>query len=498
MKIDTRFYFIIVILIVFADGCAGRASYRFLSGAQRPPAAIHFFDELDTAVSRSGVRNRAYFQVPGFPYLRANRFLVSLKAHLKNDARKDQWLHLMQQLDIEARIIEIQTLPATKVETLAAEFGLAPDRQLLVTKVNHYSNQLLAHDRRQPGFIEALQAAVQNESEYSTLMRVVGLYPLAAIPVAIVTHRVFDQVAEWHTLPLERMQPQGALTAYGPAGVLDYSGQQVRKIIVRSRHNPLGIPLPSADERNMLLAFFAPVIIQDSAADYDRIGAVEWSQQQLKINAGSPMAYYYFTHAYFKGEPILQINYVIWYSARDGPNSPWIERGNMDGLTIRVSLDPGGDPFMLDIMNNCGCYQFFVPRRQKVRRILPSPLAIDAFVPTTLPDGFPQTRISIRVNSGWHQVERITAAKTPANAIPYTLVPYEQLEMLKRDGTSHESMFTANGIGKFSERIESDIFIPMGIPLVGSMRQRGHHAIKFIGRAHFDDPHLLDEHFEFK
>jgi hypothetical protein len=38
----------------------------------------------------------------------------------------------------------------------------------------------------------------------------------------------------------------------------------------------------------------------------------------------------------------------------------------------------------------------------------------------------------------------------------------------------------------------------MGVPQVGSMRQRGHHAIKFVGRAHFDDPHLFDEHFEFK
>jgi hypothetical protein len=29
------------------------------------------------------------------------------------------------------------------------------------------------------------------------------------------------------------------------------------------------------------------------------------------------------------------------------------------------------------------------------------------------------------------------------------------------------------------------------------MRQRGHHAIKLVGRAHFDDPQLFDESFEF-
>ena len=32
----------------------------------------------------------------------------------------------------------------------------------------------------------------------------------------------------------------------------------------------------------------------------------------------------------------------------------------------------------------------------------------------------------------------------------------------------------------------------MGIPKVGSMRQRGHHALQLVGRSHFDDPRLLD------
>jgi hypothetical protein len=29
------------------------------------------------------------------------------------------------------------------------------------------------------------------------------------------------------------------------------------------------------------------------------------------------------------------------------------------------------------------------------------------------------------------------------------------------------------------------------------MRQRGHHAIKLVGREHFDDPELFDKNFEF-
>jgi hypothetical protein len=38
----------------------------------------------------------------------------------------------------------------------------------------------------------------------------------------------------------------------------------------------------------------------------------------------------------------------------------------------------------------------------------------------------------------------------------------------------------------------------MGIHKIGSMRQRGHHAIELIGRSQFDDPTLFDESFVFK
>jgi hypothetical protein len=76
-------------------------------------------------------------------------------------------------------------------------------------------------------------------------------------------------------------------------------------------------------------------------------------------------------------------------------------------------------------------------------------------------------------------------------------MPYHQLEMLSKNDTQSESIFNSRGIGKHTERVESDIFIPMGVPQVGQMRQRGHHAVKFVGRAHFDDPYLFNKHFEF-
>jgi hypothetical protein len=45
--------------------------------------------------------------------------------------------------------------------------------------------------------------------------------------------------------------------------------------------------------------------------------------------------------------------------------------------------------------------------------------------------------------------------------------------------------------------MEAIVFFPMGIADIGSMRQRGHHAVVFIGRAHFDDPGIFDKNFKF-
>ena len=85
---------------------------------------------------------------------------------------------------------------------------------------------------------------------------------------------------------------------------------------------------------------------------------------------------------------------------------------------------------------------------------------------------------------------------TAARSLSYRLADYEQLEKLPHNDQSLESIFTSAGIVKGSGRIEPLIFFPMGIVDVGSMRQRGHHSTKLVGREHFDDPDLFDRNFE--
>jgi hypothetical protein len=86
----------------------------------------------------------------------------------------------------------------------------------------------------------------------------------------------------------------------------------------------------------------------------------------------------------------------------------------------------------------------------------------------------------------------------PRGASIYELLPYEVLESLPYENGRGGSIFNADGIIEGSERIEPLILFSMGIPSIGSMRQRGHHAIELTGRGHFDDPYLLEENFVFK
>ncbi len=497
MRINYKFKYILILLVLFLHACATTGLNQQIADFQRPPEYVRFFEVLDRIVAKADARNAAAFPVAGFPYLRSNRFLNGLKHDLDTDARKEQWIRWLRQLDLEGRKKEIRNLPSDAVQKLALALGEDVDRQTLQARATLYSEKMLIHDQHRTGFFEAVQAAAVNVDEYKTAYRVIGLYPFASLPVILVTNRVQGEFKNWHQTPVDQLDTQGDLISYGPSPPTAYSQRDAGMILNRSGRNALGVPIPSDADIKTLVAMFAPLIRQDQVHSYDRIGAVSWQDGRVSVDFEQPTVYYYLTHARFKGEPVLQLNYAFWYSARQGPNSPWIERGDLDGLTVRISLDNDGTPFMVDIMNTCGCYHFYLPDKKRIKRILPSPGEIDAFVPRWMPEAFPPNRLTIQINSGWHQVVHVGAERKPAGFRSYRLVAYDQLEMLPHPDRRFESMFDSRGIAKDSDRIEFIIFFPMGIPDVGSMRQRGHHAVKLVGRSNFEDPDLFDQNFEF-
>jgi hypothetical protein len=473
---------------------AGCAAFRPAPGLDPPPACARFFDLLDAAVAAAGTGDGGSARVPGFPNLRVNRFLAAAGAAAEAPEAREFVLDWMRALDLEARAREIDNLPAPPRVRLAAALGESPDGARLKARAAACSAALAEHDRRAP------VGRLRVPEEYATAMQVAGLYPLAALPVLALTVRAQEKFRGWHREPLDRLPWRGRARAYLPEGALPFSAAEAARIVADASRNPLAAPRPAGEDAGRLLAMFAPAILQDEAGPDDRIGAVAWADGRPEVDAAEPALYTYLSHARLRGRPVLQLNYVFWYPARSGPDAPAIERGPLDGLTVRLSLAPDGAPFMLDVMNNCGCYHFFVPDRAAVRGGRRNAGELPPFVPRFLPEGFPRERLLLRVNSGWHQVDHVGTLPLPpgAAAADYRLFNYERLESLPAGEAGRMSLFGPDGVARGSERIEPLLLFSMGVPKVGSMRQRGHHAVRFIGRAHFDDPDLIDCSFDFR
>ncbi len=497
---------LVVALPALVLGCAALAPGSAAPVSGDDEGCRSFFATLDKAVEESGARDASDFPVPGFPYLRSNRFLAAMAGYLENERERNQWLALMRSADLEAREKEIANLPESALEGLepAAAAGLG-GRAEVTARCRSCSNTLLDRDRLRPGFFETLLPRVGVPDEYSTFMRVAGLFPIFSIPVDIVSARVKKKLKARYALNSGDLPVRGSLTAYTPAGESGLDGGRLAEMIEAASNNPLGIPILNEEEERRVALFLAPVFIQDAFGPYDHPGEVAIdSGGQTAVNVLAPVVYYYFSHALPRGRPILQINYVLWYSARAGGPSPRIERGRLDGLTVRLSLDPKGKTFMMDAMNNCGCYHLFAPAREAVLQVKARPFGQETFAPRRFPEIPPGERLGIRIESGWHQIEGLAAVRAsdvsggmPAgSAVHYELVPYGTLESLPTGDGAHRSMFDASGIATGSERIEPLVFFSMGIPSIGSMRQRGHHPIELTGREHFDDPYLFRRYFD--
>ena len=313
--------------------------------------------------NRSGVRDAASYPIPGFSYLRANRFLSFMKDRTDTQGGRELWTLWMQKLDLEARQKEINNLPDGIVSSFPAKQGAEPTRSELYDRVKSCSDRLFQHDKTRPGIYEMLNSVVEVPEEYSFTMRAIGLYPLVAIPVAVLTDRSRKRTRLWFETNLENLPAEGRLKSFTPAKTFSLSREELQAIIESSKENPLDVPLPDESQGKKIVEHFAPVFIQDVAAPYDRIGRLVWNGECPDVDQEKPTVYYYFSNAFLKGSPILQINYVIWFSERAGQRAPGIERGHLDGLTLRVSLDEQGRPFMVDVVNDCGCYHFFAPEK---------------------------------------------------------------------------------------------------------------------------------------
>lgn len=475
---------LMILLLLMATACAP------VKGPVADDDCLALLRAVDQAVVDGGCRNAAYFPIPDAPYLRTSRFWNSFGQRDLTDAGFRIYAKELRRLDREARTAELSCLAQ---ETSPASTGQATEKPL-AAESETCVEQLLAEALVAPAALRATLATTRVPDDYRTWRRVVGLYPLVSLPVAVAVANAYGERRDGYSQDLQQWLREGDWQTVAPVAGPPAPAAEVARRLADASANPLQVPLPDREDALWLAANFAPLLIQQQGTAVDRWGRVERSATGFTIDPERPLVYWYWDHLSRGAEPLLRLNYVTWYPRRTGGDTPWIERGDYDGLTVGVTLAADGRPLLVQTMNNCGCYHQFFPGDQ-LPPPRPFPFAPDPLVPQQLPEPGPGERLAVYITAGWHQVIRLAAQPAPPAAAGYDLADYSDLEQLPGPDGGRRSLFDSAGILPGSERLEQLLFFSLGIPSVGSMRQRGHQPITLLGREHYDDPQLLERTF---
>ncbi len=481
-------------------GCASIDPYA------RPPIAQHLlrddavgdcarlFQAADGLVRSRGVRDAQEPRVPGFPYLRVDRFTSALAEDVVRRRAWAPWTERMAELDRRARALEARNaapaMPAPAAALDACRYALAV---------------------ADAGATDELLQAAQVPDEYSTSLRVLGLYPLTRLLFAAGiagwqsrTQAVFDQ-------PLASLPVAGELLRYVPEPA-------VRQLPHVARSAALGLPALADAQWRALLLRHAPALVVDTVTDDDRIGTPVWpgadggaggaadaaaqAASRPRVDPRTPAGYARVTFTRLGARVLPQLVYTFWFPARPPAHAFDVLAGAFDGLIWRVTLGEDLGALVYDSIHPCGCYHLFFPT-ERVRARAGRPAGEGRFdeglfAPQTVRAPAPDERIELRVASRTHYLQRVTVvpADAAAGALRYALHDEDALRALPLDAAGNtRSLYGSDGFVAGTQRAERFLFWPMGIASAGQMRQWGRHATAFVGRRHFDDPHLIDRYF---
>ena len=473
---------ILLFVTFFLTGCATVETHPAAPTDDILATCRMLYQEVDAAIDHTGGRDYGSSPVQDFPYLRTTRLLASFRDELTAQKHWTAWTTHMADLDAASRALELRNLPTSvggrRNDTLGEE-------------LNRCRERLLSADLVQPERRAMLRDAARVPDDYVTWWQVLGLYPLTAPFVS-------TKISAWHiethnsfATPLAALPVAGELVRWAPSPGALLAATQVGEILHRSL-DPLGIPMPTVTDLDRLFDTFAPVWEVDVMDNNDRIGMARWDNGPV-VEVTRPTLYRKVSHTRFGDQVLLQLNYIVWFPARPGND---IYAGQLDGLNWRVTLGLDGEPWLYDVIHNCGCYhEFFPSRHLRLRDDLPT----FYFEPPLLPQPAPEQQpLVLRIAPRTHFIQRLYHDESPPELLsaaqPMAWEEYDALRSLPTaDG--YRSLFGIHGLIAGTERPERFLLWPMGIRSPGAMRQWGRHATAFVGRRHFDDAFLIESLF---
>jgi hypothetical protein len=478
----------ILVVAFLAAGCASVPSVfeeHLAAPAENEQACARWYQALDRAVEGAKVRDAQYSPVPGFPYLRADRFVASTRDRAAaSEGAMKVFAERLLELDLEARAFEIANLPSW-----------TGSRRTALARTGDCGRVLLDRDLSRPAVRAAIRDRTQVPDDYSTTARTVGLYPLTSLFFV-------RGVRQWEAETREAFARAAAdvpvRVRFAPPAQMALSRLAVAGMLERARFDPLGQPVFTEREIEMLAATYAPTFELDIAADYDRFGELRWPRGAAtpEVHAAEPAVYVQKAYARHGERVLLQLVYTIWFPERPKNGAFDLLAGRLDGLVWRVTIAPDGEPLVYDSIHPCGCYHQFFPTPRAQARPAPDAQEEWAFVPATLPRVADGERPVVSIESGTHYIREVRLVRGIDSLVRYAFRRYDELRSVMRPEGGMRSVFGPDGLIAGSERAERFFFWPMGIASAGAMRQWGRHATAFVGRRHFDDADLFERRFD--
>lgn len=461
----------LISLLVLVSGCVSISQGSSLAAEATGDCADQFRWWQDHSLS-AGIVDAQDWSPPGFPYLRVNRFLASYRFVGLSPEQQEQWLALALDRAVEAWELESQG-QGEGVEGRVAG---------LVACGRQAADRLLA----EPGLWPELDVAKVVPDSYNTVARVLGLYPLVVPLVRWRAAEVMGAVAPQlgRNVADERWRFYRPDVEPVPVFAAAYQGGGWSS-------RALGGPVIGSEELRALIRRHAPRYGIAALSGHDWPGRPGRDLDGKLHFLPEPVVYVQVAFTRWQGQVLPQLVYTIWFSARPATTAVDIYAGALDGLVWRVTLGADGQPLVYDSMHPCGCYHQWLPVRGRLAvrddvAINREPFWLPAFVPLST------DRPTLYLTSGNHYLVRVAFESARVDAVPYRIEDYRELR-----GRSYAGgrLFGMDGMIDGSERSERYLLWPTGVVSAGGMRQWGHHAIAFIGRAHFDDPDLLARYF---
>jgi hypothetical protein len=453
-------------------------------------SCANWFAELDATLDRAGVRDAGAYRIPGFPYLRVDRFAASFRRQAnENPQAFAAWVERLHALDASAREYEIRNLPA-QFFPIAGVAGPAA----AMVNTQSCAAELAREDLGNAAQRDLLVARAKVPDNYADWAQSL-VYPLARIPFS-------KGVDKWHREAAEMFQKTGTETS-PPAGVVRYeaaakpaTAEQVAGVFSHLNKDALGIPQITEAERDLLFEAYAPAFEIETTGEYDRFGPLAWRDGPApEVDTARPVTYRRLAYTRSHDETRVQLVYTIWFPERPKSGAADMLAGRLDGVVFRVTLGADGAPLVYDTIHPCGCYHMFFPTAQVKALPAPEPGIEWAFAPLSLPVAESAQRVVVRIATRTHYVVGVRP-DTQAPGVIYQFADDNDLRALPTPDHKTRSAFGPDGIVPGTARGERFLFWPMGIASSGAMRQWGTHATAFIGRRHFDDADLIERRFD--